>query len=489
MSDIRVAYYNKTDERVVNDIYNYYATLENWCSDPAIIEEKIFNADLHSGMNYSVSANIGVPHMAHFFSSLHVRKTSAWSKYNYIVKEINNFDEPIHADVLILHIDILIFLTDDEVNKILSSNVKILIDGAFEAFVFPYYYPILKIFVDKYQPQQELFFVVGTTKINNNNELENAFKKYTGVNLIHYDYFRVNEAIVGSSGLTEHHMDNPLVTNFITEDIIKENFYSKKTKDFLCLNNRPRFHRMALIEKIKELDLLNKNYVSRRWQWPAKKHIVQPLIRELYFSEEHSDRMLDELKIYNETPESLLEKLKAYPHQILIEDLQENVKVNPDKDNAPDILDDRSFSNTLYKNSYYSIAVETYYESSFIDGYPKVLFDFDYTPARTFLTEKVFKPIQFGHMFIPYGMKGTMKALENLGYQNFHEEFDCDYTYDTHNDDTVRYNTFISIIQNFDKTRITEKTLDKILNNYRLFYSKKDIYKSLDNFYTEFLGM
>ena len=82
MSDLRVAYYNKTDERVVNDIYNYYATLENWCSDPAIIEEKIFNADLHSGMNYSVSANIGVPHMAHFFSSLHVRKTSAWSKYN-----------------------------------------------------------------------------------------------------------------------------------------------------------------------------------------------------------------------------------------------------------------------------------------------------------------------------------------------------------------------------------------------------------------------
>ena len=54
MSDLRVAYYNKTDERVVNEIYNYYATLENWCSDPAIIEEKIFNADLHSGMNYSV---------------------------------------------------------------------------------------------------------------------------------------------------------------------------------------------------------------------------------------------------------------------------------------------------------------------------------------------------------------------------------------------------------------------------------------------------
>ena len=46
-------------------------------------------------------------------------------------------------------------------------------------------------------------------------------------------------------------MDDPLITNYVTEDIIKENFYSTKTKDFLCLNNRPRFHRMALVEKIK----------------------------------------------------------------------------------------------------------------------------------------------------------------------------------------------------------------------------------------------
>ena len=51
-----------------------------------------------------------------------------------------------------------------------------------------------------------------------------------------------------------------------------------------------------------------------------------------------------------------------------------------------------------------------------------------------------------------------------------------------------RYNTFIDIIQNFDKTRITDKTLEKILNNYRLFYSKKNIFESLDTFYTDFLG-
>ena len=44
------------------------------------------------------------------------------------------------------------------------------------------------------------------------------------------------------------------------------------------------------------------------------------------------------------------------------------------------------------------------------------------------------------------------------------------------------------LLQNFDKTRITDKTLEKILNNYRLFYSKKNIFESLDTFYTDFLG-
>ena len=108
---------------------------------------------------------------------------------------------------------------------------------------------------------------------------------------------------------------------------------------------------MALVEKIKDLNLLENNYVSRRWQWPAKKHIVQPFNkRTLFFIDEHSDRMLDELRIYNETPEGLLKKLKEFQKQILIDDLEENVKVNPKKDNAPDILDDRSFSNTIYKN-------------------------------------------------------------------------------------------------------------------------------------------
>ena len=42
MSDIRIVYYNKTDERVVNKYYEFYTDVNNWGSDPATIEEKIF---------------------------------------------------------------------------------------------------------------------------------------------------------------------------------------------------------------------------------------------------------------------------------------------------------------------------------------------------------------------------------------------------------------------------------------------------------------
>lgn len=490
MSDIRIAFYHKKDERVVNKYYEFYTDVNNWGSDPAIIEEKIFCEDLNSGINYSKSTNIGIPHFAHIFDSLSVRKTLNYSKYNYINNAIYDFDDPKlkHADVFVIHADVLVFLTDDEVQKMLSINAPIIVDATFEAFVYSYYYPILKLFNDKYKPENKLTFIVGSNKYNNDYTFEEEFEKYTNSKLKYFDYFRINETLVGSSGLNDHFADNLYMRNITSETEIIKNFNAEKTKDFLCLNNRPRFHRMALIEKLRELDLIENNYVSRRWQYPAKKHIVQPFIRELMFYDEHSERMLDELRIYSETPDSLLKKLKQYPEQMIIEDLKENIEVRTDKDNSPDLIDDRSFSNAVYRNSHFSLAVETYYESSFIDAYPRVLFQFDYTPSRAFLTEKVYKPIQFGHMFIPFGMKGTMRCLQNQGFENFHEEFNCyDDTYDWHEDNSKRYNVFIDIIKNFDSTRVNNNTLEKILHNYRHFYNKEVIMNYIDSFFDEVL--
>ena len=490
MTDLYIAYYNKTGDREVNDTYTFHANLDNWCSDPAIIEEKIFTGDLNSSINYCNGSNMGVPHIAHFFDSLDVRKVLNYSKFTYVHKHFDNFDDNVldTADVVIIHADVLIYLTDAEVQKLLSLKGKILVDATFEAFTYTYYYPILKLFKDKYKSVKELTLVVGTDKYNDDIEFENAFKEYTGANLSYFNFFRINEVLVGSSGINDHHHNDSQVTNYITEQTIIDNFNSLKTKNFLCLNNRPRFHRLALVEKLRELDLLAGNFVSKRWQYPAKKHIVQPLIKELWFEQEHSPRMLDELKIFNETPKSMLDKLRDNPGQLIIPELDEGPEFSGINDRTPDLIDDRIHTNVLYKNSHFSLAVETYYEDSFVDYYPEVLLNFEYKSSRTFLTEKVYKPIQYGHIFIPFAMPGTMKVLEEQGFLNFHEEFNCNNNYDMNIDHHERYKAFIEIINNFDATRITNKTLEKILHNYRLFYNKPHIMKHMDTFYENFIG-
>lgn len=492
MSNLNVAYVDLSDRSTVNPVYEEYLTIQpSWCSEPPIIEEKIFCEDLNSGMSYFKHTARGMPHISHLFGSLQVRKMDGYGPYTYnnIRIKLDDYDLLQHIQLMFIHADDLVFLTADDLELLTKIQCPVLIDASFEAFTFTYYYPVLKILNDLFDIGKNFTFIVGGDKTFPSDNLPRAFKEYTGVNIDVFNYFRVNEVLVASceNSSTDHKNLYTHINNNTTEEQIIENFNAEKTKDFLCLNNRPRFHRMALIDDLRENNLLENNYVSRRWQYPAKKHIVQPVIAELWFEFNHSPRMLNELEIYNKTPGLLLDRLKQYPDQMIIPELKEfhEVKI---KDNTPDLLNDRSFSNDLYKNSIYSLAVETYYEPSFIDSYPEVLIkDMRPQPWRAFLTEKVYKPIQYGHMFIPFGMPGTSKILGNQGFENFHEEFNCDSKYDLDADHNMRYNTFLEIIKNFDKSRINSNTLDKIIHNYRTFYDKEHIMNHISSFLRKYL--
>lgn len=492
MSDIICAWIDLSDRKIINPVFEEYLTVQpSWCSNPPIIEEKIFCEDLNSGVSYFTNTSRGTPHITHLFGSLDVRRVSGHGPHTYHNKLITLDDQDLLSisDLLFIHADDLVFLTDSDLELLEKVECPVLIDASFEAFTFTYYYPVLKILNDIFNIGNNFTFVVGGDLTHENGNIPKAFKDYTGVNIDVFNYFRVNEVLVASSEsqTTDHATSYPNINNAITEEQIIENFNAEKTKDFLCLNNRPRFHRMALIDELRKNNLLENNYVSRRWQYPAKSHIVQPVIQELWFEDNHSPRMINELAIYNTTPGQILDNLEKYPEQIIISELQEAVEVKL-KDNTPNLLNDRSFSNDIYKNSIYSLAVETYYEPSFIDSYPEVLIkDIQYNPWRTFLTEKVYKPIQYGHMFIPFGMPGTTKILNEQGFENFHEEFDCDDQYDLDADHKIRYNTFIEIIKNFDRSRVNSNTLDKIIHNYRTFYNKEHIMNHIFKFLKTYL--
>ena len=490
MSDIRIAYIELTDRKIINPIFEEYLTIQpSWCSEPPIIEEKIFCGDLNSGISYFTNTARGIPHIPHLFGSLYVRGVTGHGPHTYISKGISldNNDVISRANIVFIHADDLVFLTNEDIKKLTNIQCPVLIDASFEAFTFTYYYPVLKILNDLFEIGKNFTFIVGGDKTAPTDNLPRAFTEYTGVNIDTFNYFRINEVLVASSGITDHRGSYTHITNETSEEQIIENFNAEKSKDFLCLNNRPRFHRMALLDDLRDNNLLENNYVSRRWQYPAKQHIVQPVIAELWYQHFHSPRMIDELAMYNTTPKQILSNLKKYPEQMIIPELEETVKVNL-KDNTPDLLNDRSFSNDIYKNSIYSIAVETYYEPSFIDSYPQVLIkDLTPKPWRAFLTEKVYKPIQYGHMFIPFGMPGTSKVLNKQGFENFHEEFNCSSQYDLDLDHNIRYNTFLEIIKNFDRSRVNSNTLDKIIHNYRRFYDKEQIMNHLSEFLNTYL--
>jgi len=490
MSDIRIAWIDLADRKIINPIFEEYLTIQpSWCSEPPIIEEKIFCGDLNSGVSYFTNTSRGIPHIPHLFGSLGVRGVAGHGPHTYISKGLSLDDNDLLSkpDIVFIHADDLVFLTNEDVKKLTSIQCPVLIDASFEAFTFTYYYPVLKILNDLFEIGKNFTFIVGGDKTQPTDNIPKAFTEYTGVNIDTFNYFRINEVLVASSGITNHRGSYTHITNETSEEQIIENFNAEKSKDFLCLNNRPRFHRMALLDDLRDNNLLENNYVSRRWQYPAKQHIVQPVIAELWYEHFHSPRMIDELAMYNTTPKQILSNLKKYPEQMIIPELEETVKVNL-KDNTPDLLNDRSFSNDIYKNSIYSIAVETYYEPSFIDSYPEVLIkDVTPKPWRAFLTEKVYKPIQYGHMFIPFGMPGTSKVLNDQGFENFHEEFNCSSQYDLDLDHNIRYNTFLEIIKNFDRSRINSNTLDKIIHNYRRFYDKEPIMNHLFKFLNTYL--
>ena len=492
MSDIRIAWIDFSDRHDINPVIEEYLTIQSsWCSEPPIIEEKIFCEDLNSGVSYFTNTARGTPHIPHLFGSLDVRRVGGYGPHTYITKQLKIHESDLIArtDLLFIHADDLVFLTEEDISILGQVECPILIDASFEAFTFTYYYPVLKILNDLFEIGKNFTFIVGGDSLNESTNISDAFRNYTGVNIDVFNYFRVNEVLVATDDTitSDHKTSYTHINNATTENQIIENFNTQKTKDFLCLNNRPRFHRMALLEDLRHLNLLENNYVSRRWQYPAKKHIVQPVIAELWFEQQHSPRMLNELKMYNKTPSQLLEKLKQYPEQIIIPELKEFNEVKL-KDNTPDMLNDRSFSNEIYKNSVYSLAVETYYEPSFIDSYPEVLIkDVTHEPWRVFLTEKVYKPIQYGHMFIPFGMPGTTKTLSSQEFENFHEEFNCDDTYDLDSDHNLRYNTFLEIIKNFDRSRISSNTLDKIIHNYRTFYDKEQIMIHIHTFLKKYI--
>jgi len=162
-----------------------------------------------------------------------------------------------------------------------------------------------------------------------------------------------------------------------------------KPKKFLCFNKSLRLHRIALIARLIQQNLLNSGYCStytNDTEWidyhrMGTLNLINPTLKKTITDNRH----LFPLKIDN--------------YDVL-------------RSNPIDLADtDRQY----YNDTYYSLVTETLFFKENID---KLTSDYPYAHSITF-TEKTFKPMAMKHPFILMAPANSLKALRLLGYKTY----------------------------------------------------------------------
>lgn len=369
-------------------------------------------------------------------------------------------------DVFVIHPSALARLDTKQIEYLVKSkSTRVVLDYLFEAEI-DTYMPLIKAIKDYIGTPDNWMLLVGGDIVSNDKDLLLKFKEKTSVDLGFFNYFRINEACIGKQKLRYGHY---------SMDTIQQNFRSRKKYDYLCLNLKPRFHRIALVKWISERGMLDKNLVTARWgyQQESKRNDEFYEIKNChgFFDElasgDYSERLRRECAFYNESPESLLQFIKSNTKELIIPCMQD-----PNQDS-----DDRSFTNDVYRDSYYSLVTETYYDDEFINQLPDMPHEYDHKLKRAFITEKTYKPLMYGHPFMVVGNIDTNTILRQQGFETFDKEFESEY--DTLNDH-MRYNTILSNAMMFDYEKFDYHTLGKIVHNFHNFYDNRKLLEHMD---------
>jgi hypothetical protein len=369
-------------------------------------------------------------------------------------------------DVFVIHPSALARLNTKEIEYLVNSKTtRVVLDYLFEAEI-DTYMPLITTIKDYIGTPDNWMLLVGGDIVSNDEDLLLRFKEKTSVDLGFFNYFRINEACIGKEKLRD---------GKYSIDTIQKNFRAQKKYDFLCLNLKPRFHRIALIKWLKERGMTHRNLVTARWgyQQPTKRADEFYEIKNShgFFQElesgDYSERLRRECAFYNETPETLLQFVKENTEELIIPVMQDIYQKS----------DDRSFINDVYKDTYYSLVTETYYDDEFINQLPDMPEEYNHNLKRAFVTEKTYKPLMYGHPYMVIGNIDTNTVLKNQGFETFDSEFDI--SYDTLNDKN-RYNTILSNAMTFDYERFDYHTLGKIVHNFHNFYDNRKLLEHMD---------
>lgn len=195
----------------------------------------------------------------------------------------------------------------------------------------------------------------------------------------------------------------------------------------------------------------------KRWRANTMAWLWRQNLHELgYFSYNNSLKVDDETPADNPIEECLFHDLGQITDQFLSAAPFSADDLDSDTHNlyATNVWDH-------YSNAYLNLVLETHMD---IDGTNGVFF-----------SEKVFKPIKHGQMFMMFGNAGSLALLRELGYKTFDHVIDN--SYDTIADTSLRWHAAVN-----EATRlITHPNLrdmyfacrDDLLHNQNLFHASK----------------
>ncbi|XWN31239.1 MAG: hypothetical protein ROR55_27945 [Devosia sp.] len=167
------------------------------------------------------------------------------------------------------------------------------------------------------------------------------------------------------------------------------------SKAVLCLNHRPRYHRLyCILWVMKHFGVDNASVTLGEWQVNHSKAAMQAIV----------ERLFPNLPTYDEVSEDVRK---------ITSDLRLLVETKPSELAM-------SIERNLYQETFGSLVTETEME----------------TPNMCRYTEKILKPLVMAHPFVAAANKGTVAKMEELGFDVLSDEID--HAYDNIDDPEAR---------------------------------------------------
>lgn len=305
-----------------------------------------------------------------------------------------------------------------------NPNTLFVFDGNGEDFLKPIIKKIHRIVaaVKHTVPLENFVVTVGADNLQNDYEtICREMNYYFKLNLVSINYF---EYLAKRRSQDFINYQNPIKT---------------KQKKFLCFNKVHRMHRLQLMEKLLEQNLLDQGYFSIG---------------------SDGDIANDVTRMKNEFP-LIYSKLNEMPYTL---------NITQERPNPTDIItEDLKY----FEDSYFSVVTETVY---------------NYEPNVTtsvFFSEKIYKPIVLKHPFILVGRTHALKILREHGYKTFSPFIDE--SYDNIEDNVERMNAIVKEIKRLtqlseDELLTWQQNIQSILDHNQKILWEKHRFSKLDDF-------